>query len=353
MRLLTLTAVAAASLAVAGPPAQDELQREADQVVATSDTPAVIALVEQDGERSIVAAGLADRKLRRAAQPTDRTWVGSVTKSFVATLVMQLVAEGRLGLDDTLARRLPGRVRAGRRIRIRQLLSHRSGIPDYMQLEPFASAVARNRRVVIPPRRLIAGAVRAPLEFEPGSAYAYSNTNYLLLAEILERTTGKPLGRLLRERIFEPLGLGSTRYESGGRHVGDGDLHGYDLGLTGPRDASLDTLAGPWADGAIVSTAGDLATFFGALLRGQLVPRRQLAQMETVLPGSRGQGLGLYRLPSPCGRNYWGHTGGTPGYVTFAAATRDAGRIVVVAINGVNQSSIIAMGHFVDRLLCR
>ena len=353
MRLLILALTAAASLAFAAPPSQDELQRDADRVVSTSDVPAVIAVVEQDGVRRIVASGLADRKRRRPARTSDRFWVGSVTKSFVATLVMQLVAEGRLGLDDTLARLLPGRVREGRRVRLRNLLNHTSGIADYMRLEPFSRATARNRRVVIPPKRLIAQAVRGPLEFEPGTAVAYSNTNYLLLAEILERRTHKPLARLLRERILGPLGLHATRYESGGRHIGEGELHGYDLGLTGPRDASLDTLAGPWADGAIVSSAGDLAVFFGALLRGRLVQPRLVAQMETVTPGGRGEGLGLYRLPSPCGRTYWGHTGGAPGYITFAAGSRDGRRIVVVAVNGVSPTGIEAMGHLVDRLLCR
>ena len=349
MRLLVIVAAAAVSLALAALPSQDELQADADRLVATSDVPAVIAVFEQDGDRRIVAAGISSRRTRRPALTTDRFWVGSVTKTFVATLVMQLVAEGRLRLDDTLAQRLPGRVHEGRRIRIRNLLNHSSGIPDYMRLEPFVSATARNRRVVIPPKRLISQAVRGPLEFPPGSRVSYSNTNYLLLADILERTTQEPLARLLRERIFEPLGLDATEYESGGRHLGPGDLHGYD----GARDASLDTLGGPWADGAIVSSGDDLAVFIGALLRGQLVPPRLLAQMETVTRGSRGEGLGLYRLPSPCGRFYWGHTGGTPGYITFMAGSRDGRRIVVVAVNGVSPIGIEAMGRLVDRLLCR
>ncbi len=351
MRALALVALTG-GLALAAPPSQSELQREADRLVATTEIPAVVALFEQDGVRHIAAAGLADVKQKRPARPSDRFWVGSVTKAFVGTVAMQLVADRRLDLDDTLAKRLPGRVREGRRVRIRHLLNHTSGIPDYMQLEPFRSATARNPRLVIPPRRLIASAVRLRLEFAPGSRASYSNTNTILLAEFVERVTRKTLGRVLRERIFTPLRLRSTRYSAGGRRIDAGQLRGYDVdGVR--RDVSLHTLGGPWADGAIVSNARDLAVFFGALLRGKLVPRPLLAQMTTIVPGSHGEGLGIYRLGSPCGRNYWGHTGGTPGYVTFAAVSPDGRRVVVVAINGVSGPALGAMGRFLDELLCR
>ena len=351
MRLLAAS-LAAGIAALASPPSQNELQRETDRLVATSDMPAAIVLFEQDGVRRVAAAGLADVNRRRRARPDDRFWVGSITKAFVATAVMQLVAEHRLSLDDTIEKRLPGLVRAGRRVRIRNLLNHTSGIPEYMALEPFRSATARNPRVVIPPRRLIASAVRLRLEFPPGSRASYSNTNYIILGELVERMTHKPLARVLRERIFTPLGLRSTRYESGGRKLSADQMHGYNV--DGPlQDVSLWGLGGPWSDGAIVSNVRDLAVFVGALMRGRLVPPRLFAQMTRIVPGSHGEGLGIYRLPSPCGRNYWGHTGGTPGYVTFAAATRDARRVVVLTINGVGGNAIVEMGRFLDRQLCR
>ena len=351
MRLLA--ALAIALVAGAAPPSQPELQRAADRLVATSDLPGVIALFEQDGRRIVVAAGLADRGRGRKARPDSRFWVGSVTKSFVATVVMQLVAEGALGLDDTVEQRLPGRLREGRRVRIRQLLNHTSGIPEYMRLEPWTSAVARNPRVVIPARRLVSSAASLGLEFAPGSRAEYSNTNYLVLAEIVERVTRRPLARVLRDRIFDPLGLDATKYESGRRTLGNGQMHGYDVAGSRPLDVSRHTLGGPWADGAIVSSAPDLAVFFGALLRGKLVPRALLAKMMMIVPGSHGEGMGLYRLGSPCKRMYFGHTGGAPGYITFAAGSRDGRRIVVVAVNGVSGPAIQAMGLFLDDLLCR
>ena len=124
---------------------------------------------------------------------------------------MQLVAEHELRLDARVSALLPGRLREGRRIRIRNLLNHTSGIPDYMGTELWANAYARNSSVTIPPGRLVSAVARLPLEFPPGSRASYSNTNYLVLAEILKRVTGRSVGPLLRERIIGPLGLTATR----------------------------------------------------------------------------------------------------------------------------------------------
>jgi D-alanyl-D-alanine carboxypeptidase len=354
VRLLASLALVAALLSAGAPPSAPELERSAARLVAKSDIPGVIVLFEQDGRRTVVAAGKADIAGRRKARPSDRFWVGSVTKSFVATVVLQLVAERRLGLDDAVEQVLSGRLREGRSIRVRNLLNHTSGIPDYMGLEPFRSTIARNPRAVIPSRRLVSSAADLPLDFEPGSLASYSNTNYLVLGEIVERVTGRSLGDEMRSRIFEPLGLRATAYESGHRIVGPGRMHGYDVSGPRPRDVSRHGLGGPWADGAVVSNARDLAVFFGALLRGRLVPPPLLAQMETIVPGSHGEGLGLYRLRSACGRPYYGHTGGTPGYLTFAAGSRDGRQLVVLAVNGVGSAAIQAMGRYLDtRLLCR
>ena len=354
MRLFPIVVVAFAVLTSAGASSTPALQRATDRLVATSDIPGVITLVEQDGRRTLAAAGLADIPRRQKIRTGDRFWIGSVTKSFMAAAVMQLVDEGRLSLDDTVEKLLPGRVREGRKIRLRHLLSHTSGIPEYMGLQPFTSVVRANPRVIIPARRLIAAAAKLPLEFEPGSQAAYSNTNYLVVGEILMRLTGKSLGRLLRERIFDPLGLRSTAFESARRTLSNRQIHGYDVAGLKPVDVSLHRLGGPWADGALVSSVRDLAVFMGALLRGKLVPPQLAALMTAVIevPGSHGQGMGFFELRSPCGRKYYGHTGGTPGYATFVAGSRDGRRMVVIAVNGISQGALQAMGKYLDKLLC-
>ena len=132
MLALAVAALTCAALAGAAPPPKSELQRNADGLIAKSGLPGVVTLVEQDGRRTVVASGLSDVARRRALRTTDRFWVGSITKAFVATVVMQLVAESRLGLDDTAEDLLPGRLREGQRIRLRHLLNHTSGIPEYM-----------------------------------------------------------------------------------------------------------------------------------------------------------------------------------------------------------------------------
>jgi D-alanyl-D-alanine carboxypeptidase len=348
-----LAALAVALLAGAAPPSRSELQRGVDELVRTSDIPGVIALVEEDGRRTVVAAGLADRARRRQARPTDRFWAGSITKSFVAVTVMQLVAEGRLRLDDTVARRLPGRLRHGARIRIRNLLNHTSGLPEYMARPRWRAAVTANPRAVVPARSLVSSVADLPLDFQPGGGVAYSNTNYLVLGEIVERVTRRPLAHALRTRIIQPLRLTSTSYEPGTRRLDARQMHGYDTSAIPPVDVSRHGLGGPWADGAIVSNARDLAVFFGAILRGRLVPKRLLGPMLTIVPKSHGEGMGIYRLGSPCGRFFWGHTGGTPGNVTFAAGTRDGRKFFVLSINGVGGDAIPAMGRFLDdELLC-
>jgi D-alanyl-D-alanine carboxypeptidase len=164
---------------------------------------------------------------------------------------------------------------------------------------------------------------------------------------------GRSLARLLRERIFEPLGLTATTYTPGRRVLDDAQMHGYDITGDEPRDVSLYGLGGPWADGAIVSNARDLAVFFGALLRGQLVPPKLVTKMRTIVRNSHGEGLGLYRLGSPCGRWFYGHTGGTPGYLTFAAGTLDGSRMFVFAVNGIDPTAMeTVVGPYLDDLLC-
>ena len=353
MRLVSTLALAGAVLVAAPPPAAPELQQSADRLVARSDIPGVIALFQEDGRRVVVAAGQADVARATKARPNDRFWVGSVTKSFVATVAMQLVAEGKLRLDARLSDLLPGRLPQGRRIRLRNLLNHTSGLADYMTLQPWRRMVLRNPRVVISPGRFVSSAAGVPLQFKPGSRASYSNTNYLVLAEILRRVTRQPLARVLRERIFVPLGLDATTYRPARRALEANQIHGYDVSLLPPTDVSLDAFGGPWADGAIVSNATDLAVFFGALLRGELVPAALVAEMETIVPRSHGEGLGLYRLRSPCGLWFYGHTGGTPGYITFAAGLQDGSRMFVFAWNGVGTEAIHAMDAYVDDLLCR
>lgn len=288
----------------------------------------------------------------------DQVRMGSNTKTMVATLLLQLVAERRLSLADPVERWLPGLVAGGREITVRMLLNHTSGLPDNVaeldkdRFDPdVLRAVTGQQPRRWTPGQLLAIAARYPVNFPPGTGYSYSNSNYIALGMILERVTGDGLAELLRDRILRPLGLGDTYLAIDGRsRDGDRLAHGYEpdaahlaplleafgapagTAFVGPaRPGHVDVTAispsWAWAAGAIVSTPQDWDRFLRALLSGRLLPAAQLAEMRTTVadPASNGTGrygLGLMQYTNSCG-TVWGHTGGVPGYSSqnYADAT--------------------------------
>jgi D-alanyl-D-alanine carboxypeptidase len=250
--------------------------------------------------------------------------------------VLQLVAEGRLRLDEPVGQLLPGLVQGGRSITVRDLLAHTSGLFDYT-----ADPAVLRADSVWTPRSLIALALSHPRVFRPpGSAYAYSSTNYVLLGLVVERVTGRPLHEELERRLFRPLGLDATAFVPGSRipgphaHSYAPPVHDGIVSMHSPaRDQSERSASWAWASGAVVSSTRDLATFFSALLGGRLLPRPLLDAMERPTPLSHGRyGLGLAVFPTPCGR-VWGHTGNVLGYVTAVWSSRDGTHQVVLMAN--------------------
>lgn len=268
----------------------------------------------------------------------DRFRIGSLTKTFVATVVLQLVGEGRLSLDDSVERWLPGLVPNGDRITIRELLNHTSGLFDFTDDKAWVSTVIANPARDWPPRDLVAVAMAHPPMFAPGTAWWYSNTNYILAGLVVEQVTGTTLEQQLRKRIFEPLGLEATLLPTAPQIEG-AHAHGYVGFATVPSlnagtylDAT--SLASPsiaWAAGGIVSNADDVTRFFSALLTDRLLRPDLLAQMRTVATTSQ-YGLGLWFLHPRCGAAY-GHFGDTPGYRNEVIASPDGRRAVEVMVN--------------------
>jgi D-alanyl-D-alanine carboxypeptidase len=299
--------------------------------VVSAGVPGTLVLVRDGDHTQTAAAGLADVGARRKLRSEDRFRVGSVTKTFVATIVLELAAENRLRLDDPIARWLPDLLPDGGRITIRDLLAHRSGLADVAD-DP---AVLNGARSDWSPRRLVALMARQPRIAAPGGAFHYSSTNYLVLGLLVERVTGRSLAAELRQRIVEPLRLADTTYQPGrlgGRHV-----HGYRLAshqgvvdpAAAPRDLEARSARWAGASGDLVSSARDLARFLAAVLGGHLLPARELRAMEAVSPR---YGLGLAVYPTRCGLA-WGHTGNLNGVLTIAWSTRDGRRQAVVMAN--------------------
>lgn len=272
----------------------------------------------------------------------DQFRMGSNTKTIVGVLVLQLVAEHKLSLNDSVEKWLPGLVPGGRNITLRMLLNHTSGLFDYINDPGSLARMIGADPSPAMPTQLLAVAAQYPPLFTPGARYEYSNTNYIALGLVLEKASGQKLETLLQRRIIEPLGLrdtylatsGTSRdghkladaYEPDAEHLAPllppGAPEGTSFAGPARGEHVLVTSISPqwlWAAGAIVSTPADEQKFLRALASGKLLRPAQLAEMKkTVIetpddPNSARYGLGFEEYHSPCGP-VWGHTGGVPGY---------------------------------------
>jgi len=295
----------------------------------------------RDGDHVITArAGLADRRTGRPIGTDDQFEIGSNTKTFVATVILQMVARGRLALTDSIEKHLPGLVPGGDKISVRRILNHTSGIFNYTDDPSFMGPIEAGSQRRWTPRELVRIAVEHGPDFPPGAGWNYSNTNYVIAGMIAEKVSGRPLADLIEDRIARPLGLRRTSLvKDTVRYTGPGFAHGYLVHFTSVPEATYtDTSSSPigsWggAAGAMISTPGELATFFSALLGGRLLPDAQLAQMRETVPMSTknpdtGYGLGLMRRQTACGP-MWGHGGDTMGHHSTAVVSDDGRRVAV------------------------
>jgi D-alanyl-D-alanine carboxypeptidase len=293
-------------------------------------------------QTSRYTGGFADVARKRPMRARDHFKIASLTKSYTATVVLQLVAEGKLHLTDSVERWLPGLVPNGGEITIRELLNHTSGIPDYESdprfLKPYLSG---NFAYYWPPRKLVALAVSHKPLFAPGKTRnsTYANTNYVIAGQIVAAVTAHTIGAELNRRIFRPLHLRDTSYPTK-PGLPSPYAHGYMVvGKPPAVDVSglSPSLSPP--SGAIVSTADDVADFYRAVFAGRLLRSDLLKAMKTTIPEGRkvdipGQryGLGLERFPTSCGPA-WGHNGVIPGYVTFVFSSDDGTRQALLMVN--------------------
>jgi len=333
--LLTAT-TAAPALAVTTNP----LQRALDRITVQGGAPGAEAVVTDHGRLTETRSGVGDVTTGKP-YPHDAVFrVGSITKTFVATVVLQLVAEGKVKLDEPIERYLPGLVSGngndGRQITVRNLLQHTSGLYSYTD-DLLTADLESLRHRGAEPGELLTMALTHPPLFAPGSAWSYSNTNYIVAGMLVEKVTGRSLAGEIARRITRPLGLRDTSLPGrGDERLPAPHPRGY-LSLGGPLTDFTDfdpSIAG--AAGALVSTGRDLDAFYAALLGGRLLPAAQLAQMKRTVPvpGEPGAdyGLGLFHRTLPDGTRYWGHGGDIFGFATLSGAT-DGGRGATVSAN--------------------
>jgi len=341
----TVAATAAPAPSDAPPSA---LQADLDRVVADG-IPGMIVLERQGNQVRHATAGVGNLRTGGPIRATDRFRIGSNSKSFVSTVMLQLEAEHRLRLTDTVEHWLPGVVPNGGAITIRELLNHTSGIPEYGDV-PF---VLQNRYRTLQPIDLVRHALAQPPLFPPGTGWSYSNTNYVLLGMIISRVDHlpeqyAPVWEIYR-RIIAPLGLTHTSFPVTDPGIAGPHPRGYiidppsEYHLPGITDATQWNPSWAWTAGAIISTADDLARFHRALITGQLLPSAQQHELLDAVPEAEGgdsveYGLGVMHAQTPCG-DAWGHEGDFPGYQSVSLTSPDGTRQAVLFGNRESDSN--------------
>ncbi|MFB4304526.1 serine hydrolase domain-containing protein [Actinomadura sp. GTD37] len=284
------------------------------------------------------ASGVADRRTGRPMSAGLRGRIASITKTFTAVTVLALAAEGRVALDAPVDRYLPGLLdrdgRDGRKITVRSLLRHTSGLPDHM--DTFDSTDDFRFRH-FEPEELVERALTLPA---PAPGWHYSTTNYVVAGLIVEKATGHTVEDEVGKRIIRPLRLRDTYWPGDETRMRGPHPRGYVREEDGSRtDYTEMNTSAAWAGGALVSSPRDVGAFFGALLGGRLLPPAMLAEMKRTVPADPDRvwedaayGLGLIGTPLRCGGTWWGHAGDIDGFTSVSGAA-PSGRRVAVAFN--------------------
>ncbi|MFI0482353.1 serine hydrolase domain-containing protein [Actinomadura sp. 9N215] len=335
------------------PYGEGDLQRDVNAVRATGAT-GVLAEVQTRRDAHVARAGVADLKTRRPVPWNSYFRLGSDTKTYTATVALQLVGEGRLRLTDTVEKWLPGMVGGngndGRRITVMNLLRQTSGLNDYVTVDLdeddlTPEAYRMNRFRVTTPHQQVAAAMTKAPAWLPDAAnpaaetrWGYSNTNYVLAGLIIEKATGNPWAQEIHDRVIEPLGLRHTMTPGTSAYVPQPSAAAYTRFPGRKELTDTSVTVGGGADGGIIATTGDHGAFLRALMSGRLLKPAQLAQMkQTVTTGDElfgRYGLGLaWRPAAGCDGGVWFHGGTSFGVVSESGVSADGRRAASVAVS--------------------
>lgn len=296
-------------------------------------TSVVVQLRWQDGESS-KAYGVRNLDTKDPAKPQDRVSVASITKSMVAVSVLKLVDQGLVGIEDPVNNVLESfrtTLRPPGPITVRQLLNHTSGMPDVADSE-FAAGPPK--QVANTPLNIQRGLeLTATLPWEPKNVgrFAYSNSNYLALGQLIEKLRERPIADVLKEDIFGPLGLTHTSLSEPDRAAPD-NIHAYIIDGGERIDVTQPEVFVGSPQGGVVSTAQDVNTFYRELLRGHLLSPASLEEMKKKT-GSTDYGLGLALFPDTCSGGFrYGHAGLTFGSVSISITSADGGNQITMTM---------------------
>jgi D-alanyl-D-alanine carboxypeptidase len=312
----------------------DSLDTVITEAMEAAEIPGAIVGVWSPERDYVRAFGVADTATGTPMKADFYHRIGSVTKTFTATAVLQLAGDGRIDLDDPIGRYVDG-VPGGESITVRQLAGMRSGLADYTRSDGFQAAVASNPSADFTPRQLLDWAFALPPVSPPDAQVEYCNTNYILLGLLVEKVTGASFGDYLSEAILAPRGMAHSSFPAG-TQFRKPHARGYTEPLDGtgpPVDASGWSAGLTWAAGAMISTLEDMRTWLpvlasGSLLKPELQAQRLQTRPEPGTPADFGYGLGLFTVAG-----WVGHNGSVPGYQTVAVHLPEQQTTMVVMIN--------------------
>ena len=295
---------------------------------------ALAAVTDPSGNTTGVAVGKGNLETGEAPPLDGEVRIGSISKTFTAVVIMQLVQEGKITLDEPVESYLPGLLKGegidGSKITVRQLLQHTSGLPEYTDQigleDPFA-----NRDKYYSARDTLDLALSKPAAFEPGSQFKYTNTNYIVLSLLAEKVTHRPLAEQITKRIIEPLGLSHTYYPGPGEeNIRGTHPHAYTRNNQGQlEDITRQDPSAAGGAGAMISTPSELTKFLQAAFNGTLLNQDSITEMKKTVDTDHpeiwmgGYGLGIFPMSLSCGGEAWGHSGGIHGYGSYNMVSPD------------------------------
>ncbi len=315
-----------------------ETEKEIDALVvkalADGTTPSVSIAIVKDGKLAFAKAyGDARTASKMAASAEMRYKIASNSKQITAAAILLLAEEHKLSLDDRVARFFPKLTRA-KDISVRQLLSHTSGYQDYYAVDYLQPSMQRD----MTPDGILALYAQKPLDFEPGTRWQYSNTNYVLLGRIVEKVSGQTLSGFLRTRIFNKLAMHSA-IDVDVQAMSAGDPAGHTRYALGPvREVGGEGKGWMWAAGELAMSASDLAKWDISLMDGTILKPASLKALSTAALLNDGNStryaLGLDVSQMANGHRRWGHTGGASGFVSSNRTYPDDRMAITVLTNG-------------------
>lgn len=322
-------------------PFSPEIEAKLDQLMVETmkkyNSPGMTLGIWVPGKGSFVKAkGIADLATGRKIKTKDIFRIGSLTKTFTGTVVLQLVDEGKLSLTDNVAKFYP-KVPNSKNITIKQLLNMTSGLHSYSEIEWVQRAIFKDRFRVWTPEELLDTAIAVKPDFPPGTSFHYSNTNTVLLGLIVEKITGDTLEQEITQRIIDKLRLGHTVFPTG-PEIKKGAIHGYMYEDGQPDDWTKQNVSWGWAAGAMISNMYDLKKYIKAISDGTFLSKKlqqeRLTSWDEMKSARKATMPTLrYGLGAFTAGGFVGHNGGLPGYVNIAMYNPENGARILLMLN--------------------